>query len=152
VGEDIFCLDTSVLIKFLVFEQPQEQAQAAEQVILRALQSGRLVVPAFAWAELGSVMRRKVRQGSLEPAEAEELWTRFGQLPIDFIELPSLRARAWEIAELFELPTLYDAACLACTEVVQAPEGATREYWTGDQELLRQLGAERPAYVRQLGG
>jgi predicted nucleic acid-binding protein len=110
----------------------------------------RLVDPAFAWAEVGSVLRQKVRQGLLAPEQARELWIKFGQMPIEFIDSPALRARACEIAEGCALPTLYDAAHLACTELTPAPGTVVREFWTADQELLRSLGTTRPPYVRHL--
>ena len=151
MSEELFCLDTSVWIKFLVPEEPPEQQEAAEQLVLRAVTAGRLVAPAWTWAEVGSVLRKKVRQSLLRQDQADELWVRFGQLPIDFVDTPVLRARAWEIAEQYTLPTLYDAAFLACTEVALASEPATRQFWTADRDLLRQLGTARPGYVRQLG-
>ncbi|MDP9371980.1 MAG: type II toxin-antitoxin system VapC family toxin [Chloroflexota bacterium] len=147
--EGIYCLDTGVLIKFLVAEEPAELSDAAAQLVLRALTNGRLVAPAFAWAEVGSVLRKKVRQGLLQREQAGALWIRFGQLPIEFIEDPSLRTRAWEIAGQYALPTLYDAAFLACTEVASGT-AATREFWTADEELLRALEANEPPYVRRL--
>jgi predicted nucleic acid-binding protein len=149
-GEDVLCLDSGVLVKFLVPEEPKELTQAAERLVLRGLLAGQLVAPAFAWAEVGSVLRKKVRQRLLQASQAEALWTRFGQLPIEFVELPELRARTWEIAERYGLLTLHDAAFLACTEVVEAPEPATREFWTADEALLRRLGTNTPSYVCRL--
>lgn len=71
--EVIACLDTGVWIKFLVVEEPAELSEAAAELVLRALTTARLVVPAFAWAEVGSVLRKKVRQRLLAPEEAAEL-------------------------------------------------------------------------------
>lgn len=144
------CLDTSVLIKYLT---PDEQEEAATSLVLGALQDGsRLVAPAWAWAEVGSVLRKKVRMGLLELEEAHQLWTAFQNLPIEYAETPELRARTWEIAGRYGLPTLYDAAFLACTETATAPEGAPVEFWTADTVLLRQLGDHKPAYVKSLSG
>jgi predicted nucleic acid-binding protein len=86
----------------------------------------------------------------LQPDDAVAIWLAFLDLPIEYVDLPGLRVRAWEIAERTELPTLYDAAFLACTEVAPADEPAAREFWTADAELLDYLGVNRPAYVRQL--
>jgi predicted nucleic acid-binding protein len=152
VPEAVVCLDTGVWIKFLVAEEPAELSEAAVRLVLRVLPRERLVAPAFAWAEVGSVLRKKVRQTLLQHEEAEELWTNFGRLPIEFVEAPALCTRAWEIAEEYALPTLYDAAFLACTEVKPAPEGTVREFWTADQELVRSLRVNRPAYLRELAG
>lgn len=144
------CLDTGVWIKFLVAEEPAELSDAAVRLVRRALTSDRIVAPACARAEVGSVLRKKVRQTLLESEQAEVLWTRFGLLPIEYAESPDLHNRAWEIAEQYGMPSLYDAVFLACTEVASAPADAVREFWTADEELLRSIRADRPAYVRPL--
>ncbi|MGH2351569.1 MAG: type II toxin-antitoxin system VapC family toxin [Chloroflexota bacterium] len=146
----VFCLDTSVLIMFLTAEEPKALSEAAARLVLRGLRGARLVAPAWVWAEVGSVLRKKVRQGLLGQSQAAELWDRFGQLPIEFLDSPALRTRAWEIAEQYGLSTLYDAAFLACTEVAAAPGIAERGFWTADANLLRQLGEGRPPYVCEL--
>ncbi|MGL5941859.1 MAG: type II toxin-antitoxin system VapC family toxin [Waterburya sp.] len=63
---------------------------------------------------------------------------------IDYLNQESLRARAWEIAQQYQLPTLYDAAFLACAESQKA------QFWTSDKVLLNKL-LPLPAYVNQLG-
>lgn len=148
--EPLICLDTSVLVKALVVEEPREQAIAAADLLLRSLSEGRLIAPAWAWAEVGSVLRKKLRQGLLTPQEAGELWVSFCELPIDFLDSTALRTRAWELAEQYGLSTLYDAAFLACIETATAPD-SNREYWTADEELLRRMTPARPSYVRRLG-
>lgn len=148
--EAIICLDTGVWIKFLVAEEPAEVRDAATHLVMRSLTSGRLVAPAFAWTEVGSVLRKKVRQSLLQMEQAEQLWDLFGRLPIQYVDTPALRGRAWDLAEQYGLPTLYDAAFLSCTEVSHAPEEAAREFWTTDEVLLRSLGATPPPYVHRL--
>jgi predicted nucleic acid-binding protein len=150
VTEAIFCLDAGVWIKFLVAEEPVELSDAAARLVLRALTTGRLVCPAFAWAEVGSVLRKKVRQELLTTEQARELWTRFGELPVEYVDVPAMRARAWQLAQRHALPTLYDAGFLACTELAPESDSAVREFWTADQTLLNSLGSNRPAYVRDL--
>lgn len=151
MAEAVVCFDTGVWVKSLVAEEPLEQSEAAARLVLRALAADRIVAPSFAWAEIGSVLRKKVRQGFLAADHAEELWARFNSLPIEFTETPAMRAVAWEIAERYALPTLYDAAFLACMEIVAAEHGTTGVFWTADRELLRALGTRRPPYVRALG-
>jgi len=139
------CLDTSVLIQYLVPEEFQPQAEA---LVLEALEAAvRLVAPAFAWAEIGSVLRKKIRAGLLSTEEALGCFDDFCQLPIDYIDTDQIRARAWEIAEQYRMPTLYDAAFLACTESV----GVDCQFWTADKTLLNQLAQDRPNYVKELG-
>jgi predicted nucleic acid-binding protein len=79
------------------------------------------------------------------------LWDHFLDLPIEYVDDHVLRSRAWKMAQQWRLPTLYDAAFLACTELVPAARDAERQFWTSDRELLRSLGTPRPAYVRELG-
>jgi len=149
VTERLACLDTSVLISYLI---PEEQT--GEAIALLGALAGSdvsLVAPAFAWAEVGSVLRKKMRRGAVLSAEAEEAWQRFVRLPIAFIDTMHVRARAWELAQHFGLPTLYDAAFLAVTEVGLAGEVTAREFWTADLELVRDLTPVRPIYVRVLG-
>jgi predicted nucleic acid-binding protein len=140
-----------VWIKFLTLEEPRELGVAATRLVLQGLSGDRLIAPAFAWAEIGSVLRKKLRQGVLQAEQAEALWTQLGELPIEFVDVPILRRRAWELAKEYGLPTLYDAAFLACTEVVEATPGSRREFWTADRELIRALGTQCPPYLRQLG-
>lgn len=149
MAERVVCLDTSVLVKYLT---PEEGEEAATDLVLGALQGEvSLIAPALAWAEVGSVLRKKLRAGLLETAEAQGLWAAFLKLPIEFVDMPALRTRAWEIAGQHGLATLYDAAFLACVEVTAASGIAGCEFWTADSQLLRHLGPRTPAYVRQLG-
>jgi len=139
------CLDTSVLIQYLVPEEFQPQAEA---LVLEAVEAAvRLVAPAFVWAEIGSVLRKKIRIGLLSTEEALGCFDDFCQLPIDYIDTAQIRARAWEIAEQYQMPTLYDAAFLACAESA----GADCQFWTADKTLLNQLAPARLNYVRELG-
>jgi predicted nucleic acid-binding protein len=138
----VLCLDTSVIIPYLV---PDESEPLADSLVLEAVVgNASLVAPAFAWAEVGSVLRKKVRMGLLTTEEAEGCYQDFCNLPIDYLDRESLRVRAWEIAEQYQLPTIYDAAFLACAESEQA------EFWTSDRVLLNKL-SPLPAYVNQLG-
>ncbi len=149
--EAVFCLDTNVIIKVLVREEPVELYRAAVALIVRALTTGRLIAPAFAWAEVGSTLRKHVRQGIIIQRQAEVQWARFSRLPIEFTDSPLLRTRAWELAERHRLPNLYDAAFLACTDTFPASQGTIREFWTTDAALLRALAVDLPPYVRRLG-
>ncbi|MEH2326747.1 MAG: type II toxin-antitoxin system VapC family toxin [Nostoc sp.] len=138
----VLCLDTSVWIPYLVPEvyQPQSRKLVAEALSL----SIRLVAPAFAWAEIGSVLRKKTRLGVITTQEAQGFFEDFCELPIDYIEEEAIRAITWKIADKYGLSTLYDAAFLACAESVSG------EFWTVDAALVRQL-MPRPAYLREIG-
>lgn len=139
------CLDTSVLIQYLVPEEFQPQAEA---LVLEAVEASvRLVAPAFAWTEIGSVLRKKIRAGLLSPEEGSGCFADFCQLPIDYIDTAQIKARAWEIASQYQMPTLYDAVFLACAESVVGD----CQFWTADKTLLNQLAPDWPDYVKELG-
>ncbi|BAZ13770.1 hypothetical protein NIES4071_56100 [Calothrix sp. NIES-4071] len=137
----VLCIDTSVWIPYLVPEQYQAQATI---VIDEALsQNIRIVAPTFAWAEVGSVLRKKTRAGSITIQEAQEIFEDFCELPVDYIDTQAIRVRAWNIAVDYGLPTLYDAVFLACAESFSA------EFWTADIAMIRQL-VPRPSYIHEL--
>ncbi|NJM77200.1 MAG: type II toxin-antitoxin system VapC family toxin [Acaryochloridaceae cyanobacterium RU_4_10] len=137
----VLCLDSSVLIPYLA---PEENSDEAEVLILDAISSSiRMVAPCFAWAEVGSVLRKKVRRGLLTFEESQACFEDFQQLSLEFIDLPDLRAKAWAIATQHDLPTLYDAAFLACSEFCGA------EFWTADRVFIKSL-SPCPKYVRLL--
>lgn len=144
----VVCLDSGIWIKFLTEEEPAELSEAAADLVQQLLNTSRLVAPAFAWAEVGSVLRKKVRQGELPFERAAARWREFSALPITFRDALQLRMRAWDIAERYNLPTLYDAAFLACIEV--EPGSASREFWTVDLVLGRSLQPDPPPYLRIL--
>jgi predicted nucleic acid-binding protein len=151
MAEDLYCFDTSVVVMALTAEEPAESSARAARLLERAVSSGRLVAPAWAWAETGSALRKKVRQRLLSEDQAESLWRSFCQLPIEYLHSPELVARSWEIAWRYNLLTLYDASFLACIEI-QALDGVTRaEYWTADARLIQDFGSAVPPYVHVIG-
>ncbi|MBE9170454.1 type II toxin-antitoxin system VapC family toxin [Pleurocapsales cyanobacterium LEGE 06147] len=107
-------------------------------------QQTRLVAPCFAWAEVGSVLRKKVRAKLLTSTEANQLYTAYLSLSIDYIDSEILRLNAWQLAEQYGMPTLYDAVFLACAEAESA------NFWTADDAMLNQFSS-RPTYVYRLG-
>lgn len=135
------CIDTSIWIPYLVPEAWQLEARNLITPLL--LSEVRLIAPAFAWAEVGSVLRKKVRLGLITAVQASEFYDDFCQMPIDYLDSDAIRIKTWAIAQQFSLATLYDAAFLAVAEL----EGA--EFWTADQSLLNTLNP-CPAYVHKL--
>jgi len=139
---EALCIDTSVMMKYLC---PDEQTPAAISLITDALiQQTRLVAPGFAWAEIGSVLRKKVRLKLLTAAESTQLYTAYLSLPIEYIDAEALRLHAWELAEQYGMPTLYDAVFLACAFTESA------NFWTADDAMLN-LFSSRPSYIYRLG-
>jgi predicted nucleic acid-binding protein len=138
---DVVCLDAGVWVKALVAEDLSDQAG---ELLAGAVMSGRLVAPAFCWAEIGSVLRKKVRIREITADDAVEAWENLQAMPIEFVDTIAMRRRAWQLADLCAQPTLYDAAYLACAELTAGT------FWTADNALLTALGDKRPPYVRDL--
>lgn len=141
---EVLCLDAGVWIKALVAEEGSDQAT---RLVLEATTAARLVAPAFCWAEVGSVLRKKVRAGEITVEESIDAWADFQEMPIDYMDQRAVRDRTWLLAEQFGQPTLYDAEYLAVTEQANA---AGRQFWTADQALFDTLGRNRPEYVHHL--
>jgi predicted nucleic acid-binding protein len=141
---DVVCLDAGVWVKTLVDEELSEQAA---NLLAVAIANSRIVAPAFCWAEVGSVLRKKVRAEQITSEEAIAAWDDFHGVDVMFLDTPAIRSRAWELAESLAQHTLYDLAYLACTELAL---GTSRSFWTADDELLRALGDQRPEYVHHL--
>ncbi|MBE3588349.1 MAG: type II toxin-antitoxin system VapC family toxin [Thermoanaerobacteraceae bacterium] len=143
------CLDSSILVKLLTWEDGSE---AAAELMESVVESGRTVIlPAFAWAEVGSVLCKKARKKEITPEEAEEAWRMFHRLRvISYLDNEKVSGAAWEIAAKENLPTLYDAAYLAVAEVTAKDSKEACEFWTADERLVNTLGG-RKKYVRLLG-
>jgi phosphoserine phosphatase len=135
------CVDSSVLVKLLTGEPGSEAAVA---VVTDATD---LVVPAFAWAEVGSALRKKVRMGEIDARQAQRAWDDLLSLDLRYLQRPALMTRTWQLAESFALPTMYDAAFVAAAE--QAPGGPC-PFWTADASLVRAVGGRHPL-IRGLG-
>lgn len=147
MADHAVCLDTSVLVKLVYAEAGSD---AAKKLVRDAIgRESSIVAPAFAWAEVGSVLRKHVRARRLSSAEANGLWTHFLEIPIDFIDGDDLRMRAWRIAVDHDLATVYDAAFVACAELL-IDAGVATEFWTADREFIGQLGRRRGAYIHEL--
>jgi predicted nucleic acid-binding protein len=141
---ELVTLDSSVLVKLFIHEDGSDAA--ARLVADRVEANDPIVAPSWAWAEVGSTLARRLR--ALAESDADALWHGFLDLPIVYVDDHAIRDRAWEIARAFDMPTLYDAAFMAVTELAAGP--AARTFWTADGELVRRLGPRRPSYVREL--
>jgi len=132
---DGVCLDSSVLIKVLT---PEPGSAAAAAI---AEGASDIFVPDFAWAEVGSALRKKLRTGALDGEQAERAWAEFLDLDVTFVAHAVVRRRAWYLAAEYALPSLYDAAFLAVAET--AP-GGPYPLWTADARLVSAVGARHP--------
>jgi predicted nucleic acid-binding protein len=135
------CIDTSVWIPYLVPETLQPQAR---NLILPLLTSNeRLVAPAFAWAEVGSVFRKKVRLGAITVAQASGFYDDFCQMPGGYLDNNAICGKTWAIVQQFSLATLYDAAFFAVVELESV------EFSTADESLLNTLTGSNIANLQR---
>lgn len=137
------CLDSSVFLKWLSADSETDTEKA---IALVEQTQAEIIAPAFAWAEVGSALRKKVRMGLITEAEMDLAWMAFTGLGVRFLQSESITQRAWQLAQELALPTLYDASFLAVAEL--APGGPC-PFWTADDELVRRTAGVKP-YVRLL--
>lgn len=143
------CVDTSVLVKLFFEEDDSFKAKVLMQKIIEDNQI--IAVPSFAWAEVGSIFRKKVRKKELSTQDALEMWTSFRSFPgIVYVEDDNVMDLAWRISSYFDLPTMYDAAFLAVAEGIADKTGEICEYWTADERLVNSLRGKK-IYVNFLG-
>ncbi|MFN0073713.1 MAG: type II toxin-antitoxin system VapC family toxin [Chloroflexota bacterium] len=150
--ERAVCLDTSLIIKALVDEEPIVDSELARTTLREAFSTGLVLAPSFAWAEVGSVLRKKVRQSLLSAELATETWSEYRSLPFQFIDDALVRERAWQISSEFQFATLYDACFMACCEVSAERLRAPVNLLTFDRVLLDQLRGTRCDYVKDFRG
>ncbi|WP_449241491.1 type II toxin-antitoxin system VapC family toxin [Desulfoscipio gibsoniae] len=135
---DYICLDSSVLIKLLVREDDSDKAAYLLDQIAAKQQT--IVLPDFAWAEVGTVLRKKVARKLIKIEEAELLWEEFNSLDlIMYINDRAVNQAAWRIAKTENLPTLYDAAYLAVCEIISRQTNEICVFWTADERLVNSL-------------
>jgi len=128
------CVDAGLVIKLLT---PEEDSSLAEVLFSQWRDDGTsMIAPAFAPAEVDSVLRKKVLRGYISQKVADEAFRLACQLPIAIDNDTNYRKRAWEIATRFQLPTVYDAIYLALAEANRC------EFWTADQTLYDKVKGE----------
>ncbi|MEW6524538.1 MAG: type II toxin-antitoxin system VapC family toxin [Bacillota bacterium] len=143
------CLDTSVIIKILLPEDDSDKATALINSVIQSRQV--IVLPVFAWAEVGTVLLQRHRRGMLTAQEIDDLWSEFKQFPgIEYLGDEMIMDLTWKISQSFSMmTTLYDASFLAVAEVVAERTGETCEFWTADEKLVNALNG-RKGYVKLL--
>jgi len=137
------CLDTSIFLKLFFEEEDSFKAKVLMQKIIEDNEI--IVLPSFAWAEIGSIFRKKIRIKQVALTDAEEMWASFKEFPgIKYItEEDSIMDRAWKISCYFDLPTLYDAAFLAVAEEIRDRTMEICGFWTADERLVNSLRGKK---------
>jgi len=103
----------------------------------------RLIAPPLFVSEVDTVIRKRVYDGRLSPADARKAYTGLDQVTVHLVAPLNLRRRAREIAEQFNQRTVYDATYAALADL----RGC--EFWTADKAFYNAV-KEALLFVRCL--
>jgi predicted nucleic acid-binding protein len=120
------CIDASVVVKLVLKGEPH---RATARRLLRdcMVNSVTLIAPPFYEVEVDTVIRKRVYDGTLSPADARKAFAGLDQVTVQVLTHPKLRQRTRDIAGQFNLRTVYDATYAALAEL----RGC--EFWTADK-------------------
>jgi len=122
-------VDSGVALKWMIAEPYTAEARALRDHCLR--QRTPMVAPMLFGYEIGSVLRRKARDGEITDAAAKlalgDILHIVTLVPFD----PALTERAMDIAAVMRQKAAYDAQYLALAE----REGA--DFWTADEPFFK---------------
>lgn len=103
-----------------------------------------IVAPDCLFAEVGSVLRRKVYRGVMDEEDGRVAIGLLDRFAIDVVPVLRLCPEAWRIATEHNLPTMYDAYYMALARL----RGC--DFWTADQRFLNSV--PNVSYVRSIAG
>jgi predicted nucleic acid-binding protein len=135
------CVDANIVVKWLLTEDDSATAIALGERF-RA-ERNTLVAPPHMPVEVTNVLRTRVREGELTPAEGDDLVDIFTALPIEIAAPAGLYRRALELAHRYGRPNVYDTHYVALAEL------AACDFWTADMRLVNALNGRLP-FVRPL--
>jgi predicted nucleic acid-binding protein len=101
------------------------------------------IAPPLFESEVDTAIRRRVYDGRLNPAEGERAFQGLDKVPVQIVQHPNTRQRSRQIADQFNLRTLYDATYAALAEL----RGC--EFWTADKVFYDAVKTGLP-FVRYL--
>ncbi len=104
-------VDAGVVVALLV--EPDRLLSGALEAVTRGAQAPHLI-----GAEVGHVLRRRVRQGDLSPDAGAEAVIDLGRLQISYAPHAGLLDRAWELRHNL---SFYDALYVALAERLDVP-------------------------------
>jgi predicted nucleic acid-binding protein len=129
-------VDASVAVKWLVKEPDTDKAEA----LLELCRLGKYdpVAPELLVAEVGGVLCKRVRQGTINPSQAEFQFDRFKRIR------PVLKPLLDIIGQAFELALVHQHSIYDCLYVALALE-AQCELVTADERLFRAFSPSYPS-------
>jgi len=128
-------LDASVAVKWLVKEPGSEEAQA----LLELCRLGKYapIAPDLLLVEVGSVLSKRVRQGSMKASQAEFQFARFNRIRPVLKPLLNLAGQAFRLA-LVHQHSIYDSLYVALALEAQC------DLVTADEKLFRAFSPSYP--------
>ncbi len=128
------CIDASLAIAWLFFDQYREQADALWKIWNE--NATELIAPPMFQAEVASVIRRHVYFKRILPEEGERLFSLYSDLPVRIVDSQEMYRWAWQLASAFNLAVCYDTQYLAVAELEDC------EFWTLDRKLVNTVGGK----------
>jgi len=130
------CVDASVAAKWVLPEEYSDQALA----LYRDCDQSNVVVavPPHLPIEVINIIRRRVVRGLITHAEGQEILRTFTQFSVRLVIPPGLYEEAFNLADAFNLPAVYDAHYVALAKLLDC------DLWTADERLLNTLGDKLP--------
>ena len=144
------CIDASVVVK-LVLKGESHRVTARRLVRDCIVNNVSLIAPPFFENEVDSVIQKRVHEGKMSLSDAKKAFAGLDKVPVNISKHPNLRQRAREIAEQFNLRTVYDATYAALAEL----RGC--EFWTADRVFYDTVSSVLkfvkylPDYPRNIG-
>lgn len=135
----IFVIDSSVYIKWFVFEAGHEEALSLFE------REPEFLAPTFIVCEVANVAWKKVRRGEIDEEDGDLMIARCIDGSLSLLPEDKLALSAWRIARELDHP-VYDCFYLACAEAVGS------SVITADDRLLARVrGTPYGRLVRRLG-
>lgn len=128
------CIDASVIVKLAL--KGESHRVTARRLVRESTAVGiELIAPPLFESEVDTVIRKRTVAGKLSLKDAHKAYSILDHAPVKIVTHPNLRQRARNIAEQFNLLTVYDATYAALAELRDC------EFWTADKVFYNTVKA-----------
>ncbi len=130
------CIDASFILKLVL---PEDASEKVHTIWTEWVNRGKSIhAPYLLVYETHSVIRNKVYRKELTSEEGMAALGVLRDQNIIFHHLPTTASVAWDFANTYNRPTLYDAFYMAVAKEIES------ELWTADKRLVNSLNDEVP--------
>jgi predicted nucleic acid-binding protein len=130
------CVDANLVLKLVLQEADSYRANALWHVWLE--RGYRPVAPYLFPIEITAVLRKHVYRGTISASYGQDALDSAFALNVTLLTFSNLSQRAWQLAEMFNRPTAYDAHYLALAELLNC------DFWTADRHLCNATAPTLP--------